>query len=264
MNCKFKIIIASNINYYTKTFKKLIESLLLCGFEKSDIIFYISGDNSQYKKRTVTFIEGIKCIFVPFNSFEVTPLIDISINKKEFEYFFLLHDTCYAGPEFKAKISKFDPSFDITYIDKNIASMNIGMYSTENVIKQKEHLFTFYNEDLSPEGLGYIKDKIIHSSTLTNPYRLDDVLYEVTDRDKISFYKTNIEFTSKWGNHKPGEDTSLCIYHPGLSQTVYNIVSFVADYDFSQRIVEYKSNVDLYKIKGNWLHKEPKDYNIHI
>jgi len=242
----YKIVIASNINYHCKTFDKLIESLLLCGFDKQNIIFYISGDNILYKKRAITYINNIKCIYVPHNSFEVTPLIDISRNDKEFDYFFLLHDTCYVGPEFKSKISNFDTSFDIKYLHDR-TSMNIGMYSTEHVIKRREHLDSFYNEDLTKLGLGNIKNKIIHCNGL------DDVLYSVTDRNKICFYKPLEE-----------KEKMSIIYTPNSGYDQYKKISHIADYDFQHKIIEYRSYVDLYKIKGNWSPKSSEDYIISI
>lgn len=238
---KIPIVVASNANYVTKTFKALVHNLTTFGFSPEDIYFYVSGtDNTGGFKKT-NQLNGINMVFLPYNSFEVTPLIDIACNGFSHERFFLIHDTCLVGKRFKAKIEKNPIARDLVYISDSV-SMNMGIYTTTLIQSYKNHILQYYNEDLSSAALKNIKDKIIRCPGG------DDILRSVVEPSQIASMGAKKQI----------------IQNPDLDIECPVNISNKIDYQVKNRMIEYYSEIDLIKIKGNWSPKEKSFYTITI
>ena len=154
---KIKIAIATNINFCNKTIPVIVETLLASGIDQNDILVFNGGFNQREKKSE----NGIETILLDHNSFEYTPLIDISENELQSDYWFLLHDTCFAGDNFYKNILnfKYDSSIDAIRGVGQGTSMNIGAYSNKYLYSVKNLLEHNKNKNYLKENLQKIKFK---------------------------------------------------------------------------------------------------------
>lgn len=95
----------------------------------------------------VYYDNGIEIVYVMYRSFEFTPIIYIVNNpeKYDFDFGFFTHDTISFGKNFydimrENYIYMKNTNFDTMKIDDNALSMNIGIYSKNIIIKNKEKL----------------------------------------------------------------------------------------------------------------------------
>lgn len=159
---------------------------------------------------------------VPHNSIDFTGLISVIELELESDYWFLLHDTCVVGREFYSKVRSFFHNTDTVALSPNV-SMNIGAYSQKYLHKIKPDLLKFKNEDYSEEALHRFKIKCVEA---------EDV-----------FFKTSQ--TTTYGNAGCTTEAPLDFYKNG-----------------TLRVVEYYSNLDLYKVKANWFGKDKYELNL--
>lgn len=203
-----KFCISSHVNYIEKTEKIITDSLVSCGIEKKDIYLFIGGKDptSEYEQ-----IESNK-FFVPHNSMDFTGLISVLDLDIKNDFWFLLHDTCYVGPNFKTKINSID------YTNKNYIaltfdmSMNMGAYSWNYINSIKDAILSYKNINYDDNSLQKYKTKLINEE-------------DVFIKPKQYCYCT----------------TSRITYEP---KDYYN--------NNSTRIIEYFPDIDLYKVKANW------------
>lgn len=94
---KIKIGISSNINFYEKTIEKAINSYIAAGIDNRDIHVAVGG--SQEEKTQL--IENVTFDFVKYNSFDWTFSINLLEKQYKSDYWFITHDTAFAGPKFK-------------------------------------------------------------------------------------------------------------------------------------------------------------------
>lgn len=99
---KIKIGISSNINFFEKTLDRAIDSYLECGIEENDILISVGGAEIEYSK----IYRNIKIDFICPNAFDWTFPINLLYKKYNSDYWFLTHDTAYAGKSFKDNIYK--------------------------------------------------------------------------------------------------------------------------------------------------------------
>ena len=220
---KIKIAIATNINFYKKTIPVIIDTLLTSGIDKNDIFIFNGGYNQREKKSE----DGIETIFLDHNSFEYTPLIDIAENQLHSDYWFLIHDTCKVGKQFKNLLYSVLPKNPIKAALKTSPAMSIGLYKYEYILKYKEKLLEIKNKDYTPEGLQRWKQWGIGAE--------DYLLWK----------------------HEP-ENTIL--FHPD------NSFKKIAQQNWYKektvRVVEYYHQLDLYKNKSNWHPKAWMELNL--
>jgi hypothetical protein len=137
------LLISSHINYHQTTLPVLFQSLKEVDPQK--IITVIGGSSSEYTQYNTY---GIKEVFVKYNAFDYTALCwkadNISIDDKN-NVFFLLHDTCVAGPLFYKKVSNTKQLTMIRPVD----SMSMGVYTNEIIKEYKDHLqqYKLYKSD---------------------------------------------------------------------------------------------------------------------
>lgn len=211
LKSNIKIGIASHKYYKSKTIPILLQSLIECGINQSDITIFISGYNSfnQYTENEINYRE------LNFNSFELSPMIDIVENKLIAEYWFLLHDTCKVGKEFKNKLYNIPKSKPEKIALKRFPSMNIGLYSYDYLLTYAEKILKMKNIDYSYSSIQSCKT------------------WHINNEDYLL-----------WRNG--GEPL---IYHNGGPNIVGIENWYGAD---TTRIIEYYSGLDLYKNKANW------------
>jgi len=222
---KIKIAIASNINFEKKTLPIILESLKLSGIENNLIHVFISG----YDKRETIENEGITYHYLKQNSYEYSPLIDIVENELISDYWFLIHDTCKTGPNFKELLYS---SIRYDYPPEKVAltlkpSMSMGLYKYSYLLTVKDKLLSIKNEDYS-----------------------ERVLQE---------WKT-------WG--VPNEDFILWMTHPipYLPKIEHNMVFVCYENWYNTgniRRTEYFPGFDIYKNKSNWGQTLPGSMVIH-
>jgi hypothetical protein len=155
---KIKFAISSNINYYKITIDKIIPSLLRSGIPASDIYMF-AGGAQEYKFLTNQY--NINFYEADHNSIDLTGLISIIDLNLQSDYWFLLHDTCFAGDNFYKNILnfKYDSSIDAIRGVGQGTSMNIGAYSNKYLYSVKNLLEHNKNKNYLKENLQKIKLK---------------------------------------------------------------------------------------------------------
>jgi hypothetical protein len=207
-----KIAVATNIQFYNNTLRILLPSLLDCGIKPSDINVFIAGCDS-YKKYISSNIEFIN---LQHNSFEYSPLIEICEKQIESEYWFLIHDTCKVGPNFKNLLYNIPQNKPEKIALRSFPSMSIGSYRYDYLMSVKEKLFSIKNTDYSENALNHWK------------------YWGVPNEDFI-LWKTN----------------PLPVIYNNIDDCV--VLDYNNWYNSSsQRRTEYYKSLDLYKNKSNW------------
>lgn len=211
MNIKFTI--SSNKNFYKTTYPILVNSLLKSGVPNEDIYFFVGGFD-QYE--IVNNKENINLYFTNHNSIDFTGLISILDLNLSSDYWFLLHDTCYVGPNFYNFVSNFD-YYDVDAVKMYFSiSMNIGAYKQSYINKIKDSIFTFKNSNYTLESIQNFKKLCVQQEDifLNTPNKL---IYNTSPgivEGPIDYYKNNVP-----------------------------------------RIIEHYNDIDIHKIKANWVVK---------
>lgn len=143
-----KIAISSVNTFSPKTLPVIIPSLLQ-SLTKEEIVIFEGG----HRERSVEDYNGITYIKVAHNSFDYTALIDIVENELESDYWFLLHDTCKAGPNFGQFVKDLpggEPDV-VCMLGSNPGTMNICAYKYSYLLLKKKEILDLKNtnyEDL--------------------------------------------------------------------------------------------------------------------
>jgi acetyltransferase-like isoleucine patch superfamily enzyme len=90
---EIKIAIATNINFYKHSLPIVLESLVNCGIEKTQIFVFNAGFSEEKTEK----IDDITHYYLTHNSYEYSPLIEIVEKELVSDYWFLIHDTCKVG-----------------------------------------------------------------------------------------------------------------------------------------------------------------------
>lgn len=205
-----KIAISSRKIGYSITYPVIVKSLLDSGVPPHDIYFFIGGsdETGSYVSK-----EGVNCVKVNHNSIDYTALIGVLDLNLKADYWFLLHDTCKAGPNFYKIIKEYDYNNIQAVALRYRVSMNIGAYSWDYLQTIKNELLNFKNTDLSEESIQKWKaigveneDKFLSEYMHFSHYDSSDRMFS----SPIDYYNTG-----------------------------------------TKRIIEYYPNADLYKIKAN-------------
>ena len=144
-----KIAIATNKNFSQFSLPIILKSLIDCQINLDDIIVFHAG----YDEREEKIIDGIKNIFLNHNSFEYSPLIDICENNLKSEYWFLIHDTCKVGPQFKELLYNIPEDKPEKLALKSRPAMSIGLYKYSYLKSVEQKIFTIKNTNYSHESM---------------------------------------------------------------------------------------------------------------
>jgi hypothetical protein len=137
---KIKFVISTHKDYQDVSLPVILNSLKASNIANKNILV-VSGGWIKPRK----YIEDdIEYHNVWHNSFDYTGIIDILENDLKNDYWFALHDTCEAGPNFLRLISQFDSSYDYISVDPD-GFMNMGLFSWDFLQKIKKYIFCFYH-----------------------------------------------------------------------------------------------------------------------
>jgi len=209
---RIKIAISTNKLFYEKSLEIIIKSLLESGIDKTDINVFNAGfdEHKTYVINDITYHE------IDHNSYEYSPLIEISNRELESDYWFLIHDTCKVGVNFKNLLHNIPVNNPDKIALKSCPSMSIGLYKYTYLLNQKDKLNSIKNKDYSRESMMYWK------------------LWGVPNEDYI-MWKT---------------DPMPLIYN---NIDRWEVTSYENWYGTNTiRRTEYYPSLDLYKNKSNW------------
>lgn len=215
-----RFCISSCQKFAPHTLPVIIPSLLACGIRKQDILVVIGGSSS----RRMACIDGIDYLTTVQNSFEYTPLIEVVEHFMVSPFWFLLHDTCIAGPSFNKLVHQ--PPVGEKVAMKHSPSMSIGLYQGEYLLRHRERLLAIKNLDNSAESLQQWKQWGVPNE--------DYMLWKL-------------------------QDTTTHLYHPELhGQDEWNYQGHADLYGTGMpRRIEYFPQLDLKKAKSNWQGVQP-------
>ena len=209
-------------NFAPHTIPVIIPSLFAAGIKQEEILIVNGGQTV----RANTSYKGVPMLLTQQNSFEYTPLIEIVEHLMESEYWFLLHDTCIAGPLFKALAYKPPVEAPEKVAMKQTPSMSIGLYRHDYLMTHKERLMAIKNLDSSPEALQKWKQWGVPNEDYML-WKLQDVPCHIYHPDKHGPDEWNYQ-----GHADP--------YGTGM-----------------QRRIEYFPQLHLAKAKSNWQGVQP-------
>jgi cellulose synthase/poly-beta-1,6-N-acetylglucosamine synthase-like glycosyltransferase len=220
---KLKIVINSYKDNEV-SLKKLISSIKKSpDYKKYQIYVFIGGyynspTNETSHDGNITYI---KC---NHNSIDFTGLIGIMENlPTNDEYYFYLHDTCIAGPEFINNINKIDLTNASSLRLKEFPSMNIGIYSNKVIQNSKSTLNKLKNKD--PEKTQEFKKMGVDA---------EDIIFKLDNNNKLINNKDHLVYI----------DGPFDVYKTGVP-----------------RQIEYY-DLDLYKLKANWERKNSYELKV--
>ncbi len=216
-----KFTISSRKLGWEQTYPVIIPSLINCGVPANDIYFFIGG----FDKTEISISnEGVNVIKVTQNSIDYTGLIGVLDLQIHADYWMLLHDTCYVGPNFYKNIVNYNynnaPMVSLSYD----LSMNIGSYSWDYLQNIKDELFQYRNTDFTENSIQYWK--------------------KIGVLNEDVFFK-NFKHLHHYCNTQRLVSDPVNLYN---SNTL--------------RIIEYFPNIDLYKAKANWNAKPIYELNV--
>ena len=178
----------SSVNTFSQKTLPIIIPSLIQSIDKEDIVIFEGG----HRERSIEDYNGILYIKVAHNSFDYTALIDIIENELESNYWFLLHDTCKAGPNFGQLVKDLpegEPDV-VCMLNAHPGTMNICAYKYSYLLSKKKEILELKNTDY--EDLDGAKRKATKAeNTLQEGYVLyHPELFEVSLNERIpSIYK---------------------------------------------------------------------------
>jgi hypothetical protein len=203
------------------TLPKIIPSLTCAGIGTNEILI-INGGQKDWR---IDHYGDVPMICTPQNSFEYTPLIEIVEHRLESPFWFLLHDTCIAGPAFKSLVYEPPEGFEKVAM-KYTPSMSIGLYSTAYLMHHQGRLMAIKNMDSSPAALQAWKQWGVPNE--------DYMLWKLQD------VPTGLYHHDKHGPDEWNYQGHADVYGTGM-----------------ERRIEYFPQLDLFKAKSNWQGVQP-------
>lgn len=226
-----KYIISSNIDYYKKTYLPIVTSLIDSGIASTDIIMVVGGCSESF---TLLNILDINIIQVPYNSFDLTGLIYVAENSEKFldVNYFLLHDTCLVGPNFKRLVEDIPPGIPIKTLREGI-SMNIGMYSLQTLEENKENLAKLKYYPKTKEELQQVKELFVVN---------EDIIFKL--------YGNYCYKHSYIGTHS--DTITVPELRDRFKKEAYQEYFNTLESSTVTRQMGYSSLLDFYKFQANW------------
>jgi hypothetical protein len=226
-----KYIISSNKNYYKNTYLPLITSLIDSNIEVTDILMVVGDCEEDFVLENTL---GINIVPVPYNSFDLTGLIYVAENSEKFldSHYFLLHDTCLVGPNFKKLAENIQLNDPIKTLRADIA-MNIGMYSLQTLVENRSNLDKLKYYPKNKEDLQRIKQIFVIN---------EDIIFKLYE-----------EYCYK--NSYTGVDSNtmtITMLKDRFKKDVYQDYFNALENSTIQRQMGYSSLLDFYKFQANW------------
>ena len=226
-----KYIISSNINYYKNTYIPLVTSLIDSGIQNTDIVMVVGGCAED------TLLEntlGINIAAVSYNSFDLTGLIYVSENSDKFLdlNYFLLHDTCLVGTNFKKLSEVAIADIPIKTLREGI-SMNIGMYSLQTITENRANLISLKYYPQTNQELQQVKEIFV---------RNEDLIFKLYDD---YCYKTNYIGSIS-------DTVTISTLRSRFTKDAYQEYFNTLENSSIVRQMGYSSLLDFYKFQANW------------
>ena len=141
--------ISSNVDFYKKTIPVIVPSLLRQGYKPENIWVFIGDENKNFGR--VNHVRA--CVYnVPIRAFEFTAAIGIMDYFPDPDrYWFLMHDTCVAGPNFRALLESKIKQDEVTALNSDGLN-NMGLCCTSYLLSHKSKLESYR---------GYSVDKLL-------------------------------------------------------------------------------------------------------
>lgn len=149
--------ISSNRDFYQRTLPVIVPSLLRLGYDPDMIWFFVGDEKAEFSPLMNNY--GIQAFRVPIRAFEFTaPIAILDYFSEPDRYWFLMHDTCEAGLEFRARldlllqIGEFMP---LVIFGQN----NMGLCRTDHLMERRAQLDSY--RGYTADKLGELKRKIV-------------------------------------------------------------------------------------------------------
>lgn len=207
-----KIAVATNKKFYKHTIPVVTNSLISSGILPRDIHVF----NAGYLEYAKEGQGGFTMHYLAHNSYEYSPLIEIVDKEIKSTYWFLIHDTCAVGPNFKQLLYNIPNHLPEKIALTTKPSMTIGTYRYDYLLSVKDRLMSIRNTDYSQEAMMNWKR------------------WGVPNEDYILWMT----------------EPSPALYGDGSQSTVVDTGNWYGT-DTIRR-TEYFPTLDLYKNKSNW------------
>lgn len=149
--------ISSNRDFYHHTLPVIVPSLLRLGYDPNTIWFFVGDETAEFGPLMNKY--DIQAYRVPIRAFEFTaPLAIIDYFSEPDRYWFLLHDTCEAGLEFRARLDLLLQIGEFMPLVK-WGQNNMGLCRTDHILDRKAQLDAY--RGYSGEQLAELKKKIV-------------------------------------------------------------------------------------------------------
>lgn len=207
-----KIAVATNKHFYRLTLPIILQSLIDCDIDRSTIHVF----NAGFDYEDVLVQDDITYHILKQNSYEYSPLIHICEKQLEADYWFLIHDTCKVGLQFKKLLYNIPASKPEKLALKSKPAMSMGLYKYSYLLSVQEKLYAIKNTDYSVESMEKWKQWGVPN---------EDYILWMTDPKPLIY--NNID---RW--------------------TVVNEENWYNT--GTHRRTEYYPSLDIYKNKSNW------------
>lgn len=166
---KIKFLISSHENYHKLTLSRLLNSLINNNIKKDDIFITIGGSSENLSY----YLDGIQYKKTVYNSFDLSSIIEVVKNDLflDYDFVFLLHDTCEAKENFKNLVFSFDYNgIESCRMFQNYPSSNIGLYERAFLITNKKRIIELENK------------------SKTDYVEFEDFIFTLSAKDKLTHY----------------------------------------------------------------------------
>lgn len=226
-----KYIISSNINYYKSTYNPLVTSLIESGIDPKDILMVVGESRED---AVLENLLNINIVPVLYNSFDLTGLIYAAENSEKFldTNYFLLHDTCLVGSDFKKLSEQIELSSPIKTLAQGL-SMNIGMYSLKALKENTENLTKLKYYPKTKAELQQVKEIFVLN---------EDIIFKVYQNSyqKNSYMNTHCDIITV---SELKERFKKPVYHEYFNSFENSTIN---------RMLWYSQPLDFYKFQANW------------
>lgn len=135
-----KFVISSHVKSVSKCAQKLLKSLMKCGIDPKDVLVVVGGSNSEF----TNVRRGITYAHVTHNSYDHTGLIYLIESNQDHPWWWAIHDTAEAGPEFYQKVLAFGPERPHVAVGGE-GWLNMGLFSMQFLHEARHYVLSLKN-----------------------------------------------------------------------------------------------------------------------
>jgi hypothetical protein len=135
-----RFVISSHVSSVSRCASKLVNSLLKCGIDARDILVVVGGSEAAFKDVR----QGVEYAYVMHNSYDHTGLIYLTESEQDHPWWWAMHDTTEAGPEFYQKILAFGPKRPHVAVGGE-GWLNMGLFSLSFLQEARHYVLSLKN-----------------------------------------------------------------------------------------------------------------------